>query len=94
MGPNQLAHDGRVVQRGVKGLVPPPLSVVYVLANDLPFALDESGFSEDLVGMTEAIEDESGFVSVGLRAYSRIVSWTGGVTYSWVRPSLSVMMSN
>lgn len=83
VGPNQLAHDGRFTQRRIEGLVPSPFGVVQVLSNDPPFTLDEGGRAEDLVGMAEAIEDESGFVSVGHP------DGQGGVAYSWVRLSLS-----
>lgn len=63
VGLDPLAHDGRVTHRGIEGLVPAALGVVHILANDAPVVLDEGRLPENPVGMTETIQDKSGFVS-------------------------------
>jgi hypothetical protein len=47
--------------------VPAALGVVYILTDDLPVLLNEGGLSEDLVGVSEAIQDESRRVSISPR---------------------------
>ncbi len=55
--------------------MPATLGVMYILTNDLPVLLDESRLSEYLVGVSEAIQDESKFVSISRRPVSMLNSW-------------------
>jgi len=81
VGLNPLAHDGRVAHGGIKGLVPPALNIVHILADDPPILLDEGGFPEDSVGMAEAVQNESGFVSASALGSISMLN-AGGLAYS------------
>ncbi len=50
-------------RRGVERLMPPSFLVEYVFANDLPVLLLEGRLAENLIGVSQAIEDEPGVVS-------------------------------
>jgi hypothetical protein len=70
VGTDELAQHGRVTPRGIEGLVAAPFGIVHILTNDLPVVLDKGVLPQDPVGMTKAVQDESGSVSVGPYAYA------------------------
>ena len=81
VGPNQLAHDDCVTDRGVKSLMASSLAIEHVFANDPPVPLVEGGLPENLIGMDKAVEDEPGFVS-HVHMDACITQDKRGVTYS------------